>query len=123
MNQFINRGTNYITNIGNNYDYGRGSPGAASVRNYAGKGGRGDMGQGLRRDIDFGGGGGGVGGLGGVHVEDISSTTTISMAVPELLVGNILGKNVSFLYSFNALFFVLLFSIYALHHFLVCLSD
>ena len=72
------------------------------MRNYAVRGGRGDMGQGQgqRREFDSGGGFGGgninVNGAsgGGTAIEDIAATTTISIAVPELLVGNILGRNV-----------------------------
>ena len=102
LNQFMNKGTNYITSITNFQDFGRGSPGSTPTRNYAGRGGRGDMGQspGQRRDIESGGGFGGGninssgGGSGGNAIEDIAATTTISIAVPELLVGNILGRNV-----------------------------
>ena len=52
------------------------------------------------REFDSGGGFGGGninvngGSGGGTAIEDIAATTTISIAVPELLVGNILGRNV-----------------------------
>ena len=154
MNQFVNKGTNYITNI-NTHDYMRGtmtnsisrypgrsgsgsSRGSMTISNSGSGGGSGSgsgSGSGLtsvagdsrrasgHRDSVGSGGSGvgvsgsGIGSVGGTSMEDISASTTISMAVPELLVGNILGKNVRqflvtfFLVIFN-FFFIFLFNFF-----------
>jgi KH domain len=89
-NQFINKGTNYMTNI-NTYDYAR-IGGAGGRKGGPARGrGRGDMGRGRGRGSDE------SPSADSTAFDDISASTTISMAVPELLIGNILGKNVRYI--------------------------
>ena len=89
-NQFINKGTNYMTNI-STYDYARiGIPGGRKGGPARGRGRGGDMGRGRGR-----GSSDELPSTDSTAFDDISASTTISMAVPELLIGNILGKNVS----------------------------
>ena len=91
-NQFINKGTNYMTNI-NTYDYAR-IGGAGGRKGGPARGrGRGDMGRGRGRGSDE------SPSADSTAFDDISASTTISMAVPELLIGNILGKNVRHIIS------------------------
>lgn len=76
-----------MTNI-NTYDYARiGGPGGWKGGPARGRG-RGDMGRGRGRGSDE------SPSADSTAFDDISASTTISMAVPELLIGNILGKNV-----------------------------
>lgn len=110
LNQFLNKGTNYMTNI-NTYEYARGT---ASKRGGPGRGrGRGEGPTGRGGRSMSGGGGGSDDSQDSGAFDDISTSTTISMSVPELLIGNLLGKNVStvnlllfflFLIFFSALF-------------------
>ena len=105
VNQFTNKGTNYMTSI-NAFDYTRGGGGR---RGTSSRGrGRGDS-RGRGRGGGGGGGGAGedAGGYDASAFDDISASTTISMAVPELLIGNILGKNVSHLLCSTLLYFTL----------------
>ena len=108
-NQFINKGTNYMTNI-NTYDYAR-IGGAGGRKGGPARGrGRGDMGRGKGRGSDE------SPSADSTAFEDISASTTISMAVPELLIGNILGKNVCHIFSiitiYNDKYAILTISVY-----------
>jgi RNA-binding protein Nova len=109
VSQFVNRGTVYTSHVGNMY----------------GPGGPGGRGSGGGRGMGGGGGGrmGGMSGMGGRgpmpaggpmvmgpvngSADAISASTTISLAVPESLIGNILGKQVikyEIIYTFTNYF-------------------